>query len=508
MVVTSHPLATRAATDVLRAGGNACDAALCASVTQTVVEPHMTTLTGVLSMLHFEAASGKATYVNGGMNAPLAELPGFSAADLSTGRGVAVPGFWAGFEAALERHGSRPKRELMAAAIAYARDGFEIYPFLYGMMFEQCAKLGRTPEGREMFFRDGALLGPGETLRQPRAAETLERLAADGSAHFYRGELGRRLCDTVRAAGGVLSMEDLAAYEVRWQEPARATYRGREVVASPPPDHGGTHILEALNMIELMDLPTQGPAFESPDTMSQMIRIHNEVFTAGARQNDPASHPLPLEVLLSKEYARMRFELLQMGQPRETAPSPPPGSNHVTVVDAAGNVATILHSCMSLPWSNGLFVEGISVCAAGAHFLRVMPKPGRRASVYVAPNLVLEKGRPVLVSGSPSVGLLANILQNTTNILDFGLSIEDSVARPRFGGSSSWSGGNPNANDAEADLPEALRKDVAARGTALELVAPWNFYLGSFEGIRIDPATGVRTACGDPRRCSMAEGVS
>jgi gamma-glutamyltranspeptidase/glutathione hydrolase len=146
-----------------------------------------------------------------------------------------------------------------------------------------------------------------------------------------------------------------------------------------------------------------------------MVLINNEVMSAGASQTDPHSHPVPLETILSKEYARIRFKLLQMSGPRDSVPAPPPGSTHVTVVDGAGNVATILHSCMALPWSNGLFVEGISICAVGGHFLPVMPGPGDRASAYVAPNIIFKNGKPVLASGSPSVSLIANILQNTVN---------------------------------------------------------------------------------------------
>ena len=168
-----------------------------------------------------------------------------------------------------------------------------------------------------------------------------------------------------------------------------------------------------------------------------------------------------------------------------------------TSEDAAGNVATLLHSCMSFPWSNGLFVEGVSICAAGAHFLRVMPKPGFRASAYVAPNIVFKGGRPVLASGSPSVGLLANVVQNTTNVLDFGLTLEQSVRRPRFGGVSFTV---PGASMIEVDVDEKVRAEAARRGASFEVVNPWNWHHGSFEGIFVDAATGVATACGDPRR--------
>jgi gamma-glutamyltranspeptidase/glutathione hydrolase len=502
MAITSHPIATRIAVNVLRSGGNACDAALAASVAQTVCEPHMTTITGVLSMLYYDAATKKTSYVNGGINVPLAGLPGFSGADLRTGRGVGVPGFWGGFEAALSRHGSKPRPELLAPSIRLAREGFPIHPFLFGEMFEQLDNIGLTEAGRRIFMPDGALLPPGALLKQPEAAATLERLAADGNQYYYHGEFARKFSEVVKAAGGVITPEDFARYQVRWQEPARSTYRGYEVLASPPPDNGGTHIVEALNMIELLDIARWGPPTDSPDTLYHLVRITNEVMSAGARQTDPESHRVPLEVIVSKEYARMRLDLLRMADPSDGAkPAPPPGSNHVTVADGKGNIATILHSVMALPWSNGLFVGGFGIAASGGHFLRVMPKPGQRASAYVAPNILFREGRPVLASGSPSVGLIANVLQNTINHLDFGMPLEQSVHRPRFGGGSLGLGGS---NYIEVDLDEKVRKAVAARGVTFHPVSPWHFMNGSFEGISFS-ANGTMSGCGDPRRNSHAE---
>jgi gamma-glutamyltranspeptidase/glutathione hydrolase len=131
----------------------------------------------------------------------------------------------------------------------------------------------------------------------------------------------------------------------------------------------------------------------------------------------------------------------------------------------------------------------------------VMPKPGQRASAYVAPNIILRGGRPVLASGSPSVGLIANILQNTINHLDFGIPLEQSVHRPRFGGGSLGLGGS---NYIEVDLDEKVRKAVAARGVTFHPVSPWHFMNGSFEGIAF-AANGTMSGCGDPRRNSHAE---
>jgi gamma-glutamyltranspeptidase/glutathione hydrolase len=503
MAICTHPLASQEAVDVLKEGGNACDAALAASLTQTIVEPHMTSITGVLSMLYFDAKSGATTYVNGSGNAPQAPLHGFNAGDLSGGRGVAVPGFWAGFEAAHARHGRLDRKRLIAPAIHYARNGFETHPFLWGEMFLQAHRTGLTEQGREIFLPSNALPRPGDMLFQKRAADTLEALAAEGNEYFYRGAFAREFVNVVRGAGGVITLDDMAAYEVRWQEPSWGTYRGYRIAAAPPPDHGGSHLIEILNMVELLDLQRLGPPTQSAEALYQMIRIVSRVYQDGSAQHDPRSHYLPMDVLLSKEYAAMRFKLLQMDtQLSKETPVVPPGSTHVTVADADGNVATILHSIMSQPWTNGLFAGGVSVVAAGGHFLRVMPRPGDRMSAYVCPNIVFKGDRPLLASGSPSVGLLATVLQNIVNILDFGLRIDESVHLPRFGGTSS---AMPGAVMIEVDVDEKLRRSVAERGMKLEVVNPWNWNHGSFEGIHMDG--GVYHACGDPRRSSMAIGA-
>lgn len=499
MVITSHPMASHIGADVLRAGGNAVDAALAAATAQLVLEPHMTTITGMCSLLYRDAA-GATSYLNGSINAPLEMPDSFGQKALRTGKGVAVPGYWAGWESAYARFATKPRAELMAPAIALARDGFPVHPFLFGEMFEHAATIGVSEQGREVFMPDGALLAPGQTLRQPRLARTLEQLRDEGIDYAYRGEFAHALVETVRRAGGTLTRGDLERYQVRWMEPAHGTYRGYDVIASPPPDNGGTHVIESLNMIELLDLAKLGPPTESAETLYQMMRIVEETKVEGGKQNDPASHPLPLEVILSKQWAAMRFELLQMSAPREPQASTNPGSNHISVVDAHGNIASLLHSSLATPFVNGLFCEGFSVSAAAGHFARTRPKPGMRASVYCAPTIVLKDGRPVLTSGSPSVSLVQNVVQNTVNILDFGLDIETSVHRPRFGSTTE------HGHLIEADIDESLRDDVAARGLKLDVVAPWFWLNGSFEGIAI-AENATLSACGDPRRAGQAEGL-
>jgi len=478
MAICSHPLATREAVKVLRRGGNACDAALCASITQTVIEPHMTGITGVFAMLYFDAASGETTCVDAGWAAPKVPLENAVQEDMKTGRAVAVPGWWAGFQASVDRHGSREIAEIMEPAIRYARYGFEIHPFLWGEMFVTCPKLGLTDQGREAFMPRRALLDPGEKLYQRRSAETLERLAAEGNEYFYRGRFAEEHCRVVRAAGSTMIPDDFAAYEASWIEPQWGGYRGYRVAS------GGRFIVDALASIAELDLVKLGPPTDSAETFSELLRITTNF---GQRSEDGEEEALVLAALLAR-----------------TPDGPVPGSCHITVVDGAGNVASILHTSNALPWQNGLFANGVSICSGGGYLALMPPEALGAFTMAGIPSIIFADDKPVLASGSPSISLFPNIIQNTTNILDFGIPIEDSVVRPRFGG---WSYDVQGTTVIETDFNPSIRKAAEEKGVRFDVVNPWNWHCGSFEGIHIVPETGLMRACGDPRRCSKAEGV-
>ena len=179
MAITSHPLATREAVNVLKSGGNACDAALCVAITQTVIQPHLVGVTGYLTLTYYDAASGRTMYVDGSANVPL----GAEEADGTpeSWGGAGVPGFWAGFEESLSRFGTRSKKELMAPAIRYARQGFETHPFLWGEIFMESEKIGRSDAGLKIYMPDNAIPRPGEMLYQ---AESLSERTGVLGHHF------------------------------------------------------------------------------------------------------------------------------------------------------------------------------------------------------------------------------------------------------------------------------------------------------------------------------------
>jgi gamma-glutamyltranspeptidase/glutathione hydrolase len=507
LAITTHPLATQAAVDMLRAGGNAVDAICAASLTQTVVEPHMTTITGVFSILYFDAKTQTSFYLNGTNNAPL-NFANFQMSQLgealSDGRGVTTPGWWAGFEGAMKRWGTLPLRQVMAPAIHYAREGFEVHPFLWGEAFQYVEKIAQSEQGREVYLPKGTLVRPGEPIYQKRYADLLDRLAEEGSDYYYRGRFAENFAAVVQAAGGYITRTDFLAYRPIWAEPVRSRYRGHDLVAAPFPDYGGNNLAEILNVLDKVDLKALGPAFESPQTALTLYRIMDMVYGDAARRHSGQSKQT-VEEALSPEVAEERFMKLRLPPARlsmhKTGSSlTVPGSNHLTVVDEQGNVATVLHSVMSLPWSNGLFVEGASICAAAGHYPMGLPKPGGRLFSRIAPNIFLKDGQPVLASGSPSVSLMENIVQNSTNILDFGIPIEESVMKPRFGAASPFKAGKYLA---ERDLGDSYIKTLVDGGVDVDLTNGWSWWLGSFDGISIDSHRAAH-ARPDPRRSGLA----
>jgi gamma-glutamyltranspeptidase/glutathione hydrolase len=508
MAICTHPLASAAAIDVLRVGGNACDAICAASLAQTVVEPHMTTLSGIFSMLYYDARSRSYSYVNGSMNAPRAHpifnegakaLEALGGIGQRNGQLSPVPGFWGGVEASHGKHGRLPIKTVTAPAIHYARHGFEIHPFLWGEMFLESSGLGAVPQGQEMYFSNRRLLKVGEKLIQSRYADTLERLAEEGSNYFYHGEFARKYAEAVQRAGGYVTVEDMEAWRPIIGEPVRSTYRGYELLAAPAPDYGGQALVEIMNMVELLDVQKLGPAYASPETTRHLLQIIQRVYADAVTQRWEKKVE-PAERMISKSFAAERFSQLREKPVAAGPAAAPPGSAHITVVDSEGNVATVLHSVMSAPYTTRIFVDGVYVCAGLLHLGSGMPGEDGRVHCRIAPNIFARNGKPVLASGSPSVSLTENIVQNSMNMLDFGLDIETSVHKPRFGGSDL---NIPGAMMIEADMGEALIEQVKARGQKLTSATPWDWMHGSFEGIRI-AEDGTASACGDPRRTAQA----
>lgn len=508
-VVTSHPLAVRAGMEVLREGGNAVDAALAAAATQLIVEPHMTSITGGLSLLYRNAAGGS-WYLNGNVHAPRAPLVSFSGEDLSGARGVPVPGWWPAFEAAREQFGTRTAERLWQPAIQIARHGYPVSAFMHGIMYSAQARLGANADMRKVFFPEGHLLEQGEIVIQEQAACTLERLVAEGRDYYY-GDFTDAFVKTVQTHGGLITREDLEQAMPLWSEPLEGTYRDYGLITSTPPDDGGAQLIQALNILENFDLQGMGHPSESPETLKLLISAHMEVYYSGALLTAEGAEAERIRSLLSKKYALDRTRVMGLRAPATPKDTATPGTIHISVVDGDGNIASITHSHMADGWVNGLFVEGFQLSGGGSFFRRGMPEPGQKVSVYLTPHIFTRDNEPVLVGGSPSMSIVACVLQNVVNILDFGLPIGESIAKPRFGArlhdiQRGWLPGFTIEGGFSDEVADEILAWAAQKRIHATRVSPWYPICGNYEGITID---GKRlTTSAEPRRVGAAEVLS
>ncbi len=270
VVGTSSALAVRAGVEVLKQGGSAADAVMTTALTQiTVGAGAAVSFAGAMVMTYYDASSGTVHSMNAsydtvrGETDPLSIPPG-----APSGRGTLVPGFMAGVAAAHERFGTLPFAALFEPSIYFAEEGFEIDSKMASRIEARRQVITRFPETKRIFTKDnGELYSEGDLFKQPELARTLRRVSAEGTAYIYQGEWAARLIEALASQGGKMTIEDLAAYDVIWSEPYRTSYRGYEVYAPGLPSYGGVNTIEALNLLELADLPNRGHHAASPESL-------------------------------------------------------------------------------------------------------------------------------------------------------------------------------------------------------------------------------------------------
>ncbi len=475
MVTAMHPLAAEAGLDILRAGGNAVDAAVATAFAIGVVEPFMNGVGGVAVMVHFDAASGRTTVVDGSSTAQLAAQPdtfelapsteqagmyGWRATvgdAQNTGyRAPIVPGTPAMLLHSLDRYGSgRVKRaQVIAPAIRLAEEGFPVDPYVASSTAFAMRKLRQFPESmRTYFHEDGTPLvptslgTPADRLVQADLARTLRALAEHGPDPFYRGEIAERIVADVQANGGLLSREDFAEYRVREFSPAlQVDYRGYTLVGVPETS-GCATVYQAMNILERFDLAALGrgtPA--ATHLIAEAIR--RAFLDRFAHLADPSFGPAPFEGVLSKAYAA---ELASHINPDRADPDAPPGdpwpfqhgerptvaagrragadgcTTHLTVVDAQRNVVSLTTTLGEL-FGSGVVARGTGVLLNNG-MTWFDPEPGRISSIAPgkrilwapSPTIALKDGRPLLGVGAPGGRrIMSAIVQSLVNVLDFG----------------------------------------------------------------------------------------
>lgn len=479
-VAAGHPLTAQAGARVLREGGNAVDAAVAAMAVSFVVEPLLTGL-GAGGYMLVVPPSGKALLLDFFVEAPgRGADPGARVelvpVDVSFGdahqifnigpASVGAYGNPAGVAEAARRFGTVPLAELLAPAVALAREGVEVnaqQAYIVGILGGICLA---TPETRAIFAPHGRLLLEGDVLRNPELGDALERLGREGAAPFYVGDLARAVVSRVAELGGMLTARDLEAYEVVVREPVHTRYRGRDVLSNPPPSAGGILVAYALALLEL--------AAGAPDA-ERLV----EAMEASQAQRTPEF----LEGLADPGFQE-RFLASRLGS-----------TTHISVLDADGWACSV--TC-----SNG---EGSGLVAPGTglHLNNMMGEqdlnplgfhrhpPGRRMPSMMAPTVVVGAGSAELVLGSGGSNRIRSaVLQTLIGVLDRGLAVDAAVDAPRL-----------HFEEGVVYLEPGIDTSGLERaGRAIARFGALNLFFGGVHAVRRDPATGELTGAGDPRR--------
>ena len=459
MVVSSHPIASEVGAGILRAGGNAVDAAVAVGFALAVVHPVAGNLGGggfmvirmadgsVSSIDYRETAPGRATrdmYLDSAGNMTDKGVTGH----LASG----VPGSVAGMAEAARRYGTLPLARLVAPAVTLAREGF-VVDSARSRSFAGESRLRRFPASAAQFLPGGTAPAPGATFRQPDLARTLQAIADSGPRVFYQGFIADLIVAEMARGGGIMAKGDLAAYQPLWRDPITVTYRGHTIYSMPPASSGGVTMGETLNILEGF---SPLPAFGSPRHVHVVAEAMRRAFVdRNARLGDPAFVQNPIARLLSKDYAATLRAGINLERATPTASLPAVDGNgeettHYSVVDAMGNAVSVTTTINS--------GYGSAVTVAGAGFLlnnemddfTSAPgkpniyglvqgeanaiQPGKRMLSAMTPSIVLDPaGRLLLVVGTPGgPTIITTVTQVISNVLDHRMSLAEAVSAPRI----------------------------------------------------------------------------
>ncbi len=504
MVVSSQALASQVGADILAAGGNAVDAAVAVAFAEAVVNPCCGNLGGG-GFLVLHTAEGRSRFVNFREKAPgAASRDMYLGADgnlvpFSTLRGwkaAGVPGTVLGLTTALSRYGTLPLARIMAPAIALAKDGFVLTRGDTDILETGTKKFERDPTVAKIFLRpDGTPFRPGDRLVQADLGKTLQAIAEGGQAAFYQGEIPRAVEAASSAGGGILTARDFADYTITDDRPLSCTYRGATILSAPPPSSGGTTLCETLTILDGYDIAASG--FNSARTVHLMVEAMRRAYAdRNATLGDPAFVDNPVARLISPDYARTLREGIRLDRatpssdirpdPALQPPRERPETTHISVLDRAGNAASLTYTI------NGYFGSGAMAPGTGFFLNNEMDDfttkvgvpnlfglvqgsanaiaPGKRPLSSMAPTIVLREGKPVMVVGSPGGSRIITInAQTIMNMLDFRMQPQEAVDAPRI--HHQWL---PDTVYAE---PFALSADTLAilkgMGHNVQVQVPW-----------------------------------
>ena len=426
---TAHPLATKAGLSILQRGGNAADAAVAVAFVLAVAHPQAGNLGGGGFLVYYDARSRGVWTLDFRETAPRAVSPDMFAGGPAAGiKAAAIPGTVAGLDALHSKFGSRAWKDLLAPAIALAREGTRTDAAL-------AADIATAREERKIEVPSA--------LPPPELAATLQRLADHGARDLYEGQLATKMIDAVRAAGGVFGFRDLREYAPVWRAPLKLRYGPYEIYAPPPPSGGGLVIGETLNILANDDLASAG--FQTPRALHLVLEAERRASIDHNRYvADPLGARIPYRELLSQRRAEQWRATIDLRKTISTAQLSEPNplgsasehTTHFTIADKAGNVVS-LTTGLGDDFGSGVLAQGLGffLNTALADFGERpnAMEPGKRPASPMSPVIVLRDGKPFLALGTRGGAAIATtIIQVFQNVVTYGKSLPDAVAAPRY----------------------------------------------------------------------------
>jgi len=510
LAATSQPLASAAALRVLQDGGNAVDAAITAAAVLNVVEPMSTGIGGDMFALVFMQTDGKPAGLNGsGWAGSKASVDFFKSRKLSQVplygmHSVTVPGAVAGWYRLHQRYGKLPMKRILDPAIEYAAKGFPVSDIIAAQWQRAGERLRGTPGASGDLLLDGRVPRHGDVFKMPRLARTLSAIAEGGRDAFYKGEIARKIVEFSEEHDGMLTLEDFTMFDAQWIDPVSTNYQGYDVYELGAQTQGVT-ALEMLNILEGFDLKALG--HNSADYLHLMIEAKKLAFAdRDAYIADPDRVRVPVARLISKEYASERRKLIS---PTHAMIAPRPGLRengdtvYLTVVDKDRNAVSFINSLFE-SFGSGLVAAdtGIVLHDRGALFVLDPDHPNviaprKRPFHTLIPAMVLKDGKPFF-----SFGVMGGDnqpqghVQALMNLIDFGMDAQQAGEAPRFRHSG-------EEVLLESAFEASVRSGLAKKGHHIAAaVDAW----GGYQGIVIDPRTGVLMGGSDPRKDGLAIG--
>lgn len=514
IVSTAKYEASQAGIEILKKGGNAIDAAVAVGFAIGVCEPFASGIGGGGFMLIRLAETGEDVFIDFREVAPKLAHPDMWKLRIDGevkgkensigGKSVGVPGEVAGLIYALEHYGTMSLEEVMAPAINLAQNGFVVSKLLSTNLKLFSKYLKKYEASRSVYFRNGSPYAEGEILRNPDLANTLRKIAKEGKDAFYKGEIAEEIVKEVREAKGIITMDDLADYDVQIRKPIYGSYRGYEIISSPPPSSGGTHVIQILNILENFGIGAM--EINSAEYLHLLSEVFKICYSDRAQYMADSDYvKIPLDGLVSKAYAKELANKIDFGKSKEYKCDDPwrfehEDTTHFSIADKYGNLVaatqTIGHffgSCVVAGTTGILLNDQMSDFDAAAGKSNSV-QPGKKPLSSMSPTIILKQGKPFAILGSPGGSrIISTVVQVISKLIDHNLKIQDAVDSPRI------------ADDTncmlyyETRISEETISILNKMGHTALPVGDCDVKMGSVQAVKFEE-NGLLIGAADPRR--------